>query len=93
MAGPQHEASQPKLPERLTGKNAQIECKLVLAFFLHADGGPASASVAVFVVVDRVMSFFKPRVRGHRVVTGPNLSRCVCLTAFSPKSPTNLRGK
>jgi hypothetical protein len=57
MAGPQHDASQPKLPERLTGKNAQIECKLVLAFFLHVDGGPATASAEVFVMVVHVMSF------------------------------------
>ena len=57
MAGSQHEASQPKLPERLTGKNAQIECKLVLAFFLHVDGGPATASAEVFVMVVHVMSF------------------------------------
>jgi hypothetical protein len=45
------------LPERLTGKNAQIECKLVLAFFLHVDGGPATASAKVFVMVVHVMSF------------------------------------
>ena len=43
MAGSQYKAYQPKLPERLIGKTAQIECELVWAFFLHVDEVPAAA--------------------------------------------------
>jgi hypothetical protein len=30
-------------PDKLNGKNAQIECELIWAFFLHVDGMPAAA--------------------------------------------------
>jgi hypothetical protein len=51
MAGSQHKAFQPKSPERLRGENAEIECELVLAFFLLFELGPPTASAGVFVTV------------------------------------------
>jgi hypothetical protein len=62
MAGSQYEAYQPKLPEKLIGKNARIECELVWAFFLHVDGVPAAAIAEVFVMVVHVMSFLNQKV-------------------------------
>jgi hypothetical protein len=50
------------MPERLTGKNAQIECGLVWAFFLHVDGVPMAAIAEVFVMVVHVMSFLNQQV-------------------------------
>ena len=43
MAGSQYKAFQPKLPGKLNGKNAQIECELIWAFFLHVDEMLAAA--------------------------------------------------
>lgn len=50
------------MPERLTGKNALIECELVWAFFLHVDEVPAAAIAEVFVMVVHVMSFLNQKV-------------------------------
>ena len=62
MAGSQYKAYQPKLPERLIGKTAQIECQLVWAFFLHVDEVPAAAIAEVFVMVVHVLSFLNQKV-------------------------------
>jgi hypothetical protein len=50
------------MPERLTGKNAQIECELVWAFFLHVDEVPAAAIAEVFVMVVHVLLFLYQEV-------------------------------
>jgi len=50
------------MPERLTGKNAQIECELVWAFFLHVDEMPAAAIAEVFVMVVHVLLFLYQEV-------------------------------
>jgi hypothetical protein len=50
------------MPERLTGKNAQIECEPVWAFFLHVDEVPAAAIAEVFVMVVHVLLFLYQEV-------------------------------
>ena len=50
------------MPERLTGKNAQIECELVWAFFLHVDEVPAAAIAEVFVMVVHMLLFLYQEV-------------------------------
>jgi len=55
------------MPERLTGKNAQIECELVWAFFLHVDEVPAAAIAEVFVMVVHVLLFLYQEVEDEEL--------------------------